>query len=183
MDCRRHARAGRARCRRFCNSAHHIASCWLEAVAAELERQLDTLPTAAVARPSIENNGAIVVVDALARAVKFSNAMAPRAPRPARRVAAPGIDPECREPSFSVPPAREAAGDYASGPNPRPCRHPARPRVCAAEPLLRQELREGDLGARSSELAGPVRLTHADPRLASARGRPRNARPLRGGPP
>src|SRR5690349_11785547 len=48
-----------------------------QAVAAELERQLDTLATADVARPSIENNGAIVVVDALDRAVEFSNALAP----------------------------------------------------------------------------------------------------------
>ena len=36
-----------------------------EAVAAEIERQLATLPTAAVARPSIDANGAIVVVDSL----------------------------------------------------------------------------------------------------------------------
>ena len=44
-----------------------------EAVAEEIERQLATLPTAAVARQSIETNGAIVVVDALEQAVEFSN--------------------------------------------------------------------------------------------------------------
>src|SRR5258708_33548969 len=47
------------------------------AVAEEVEKQLAVLPTAAVARPSIENNGAIVVVDAMDRAVEFSNALAP----------------------------------------------------------------------------------------------------------
>ena len=48
-----------------------------EAVAEEVERQLETLPTAAVARPSIEANGAIVVVETLERAVEISNALAP----------------------------------------------------------------------------------------------------------
>ena len=56
----------------------------------EIERQLSTLPTEAVARPSIENNGAIVIVDAIERAVEFSNALAPEHlalhdPRVARR--------------------------------------------------------------------------------------------------
>jgi histidinol dehydrogenase len=47
------------------------------AVAAEVERQLAILPTAAVARPSLDNNGAIVMVDAIEQAVEFSNALAP----------------------------------------------------------------------------------------------------------
>ncbi len=48
-----------------------------ESVAAEIERQLSTLPTAAVARSSIDANGAVVIVDALDQAVEFSNALAP----------------------------------------------------------------------------------------------------------
>src|SRR5580700_4908674 len=48
-----------------------------EAVALEVERQLETLPTASVARPSIDQNGAIVIVDAMEQAVEFSNALAP----------------------------------------------------------------------------------------------------------
>src|ERR1700723_1927319 len=42
------------------------------AVAEEIERQLAALPTAAVAHSSIENNGAIVIVDAMEQAVEFS---------------------------------------------------------------------------------------------------------------
>jgi histidinol dehydrogenase len=86
-----------------------------EQVAAELERQLDTLPTAPVARPSIDANGAIVIVDSMERAVEFSNALAPehlalhdasllRSIRNAGSV-------------FLGPWSPEAAGDYASGPN------------------------------------------------------------------
>src|SRR5580704_2416811 len=48
-----------------------------EAVAEEIERQLQTLPTANVARPSIDVNGAIVITDTLDRAVEISNALAP----------------------------------------------------------------------------------------------------------
>lgn len=86
-----------------------------EAVARELERQLETLPTAAVARQSIENNGAIVIVDSLEHAVEFSNALAPE-------------HLALHDPSllgfvqnagsvFLGPMSPEAAGDYASGPN------------------------------------------------------------------
>jgi len=84
-------------------------------VADDLARQLVSLPTAAVARPSIENNGAIVLVDSLERAVDFSNALAPEhlslhdasllgSIRNAGSV-------------FLGPTSPEAAGDYASGPN------------------------------------------------------------------
>src|SRR5258706_14879964 len=48
-----------------------------DAAAREVELQLAALPTVAVARPSIEANGAIVVLDSLDRAVEFSNALAP----------------------------------------------------------------------------------------------------------
>jgi histidinol dehydrogenase len=86
-----------------------------EAVAVELERQLDTLPTAAVARPSIENNGAIVVVDALERAVEISNAMAPEhlALHDSRLLGSI----QNAGSVFLGPVSPEAAGDYASGPN------------------------------------------------------------------
>src|SRR4051812_29906861 len=47
------------------------------AVAEELEMQLAVLPTAAVARPSIDNNGAIIIVDSVQHAVDFSNQLAP----------------------------------------------------------------------------------------------------------
>ena len=48
-----------------------------DAVAEAIDRQLLSLPTAAVARQSIDSNGAIVIVDSLERAVEFSNSLAP----------------------------------------------------------------------------------------------------------
>jgi histidinol dehydrogenase len=85
------------------------------AVAEEIERQLSTLPTEAVARPSIENNGAIVIVDAMERAVEFSNALAPEhlALHDSRLLG--GI--RHAGAVFLGPSSPEAAGDYASGPN------------------------------------------------------------------
>jgi histidinol dehydrogenase len=86
-----------------------------EAVAEEVERQLETLPTASVARPSIETNGAIVVVDTLERAVEISNALAPEhlALHDGNLLA------KIRHAGavFVGPSSPEAAGDYASGPN------------------------------------------------------------------
>jgi histidinol dehydrogenase len=86
-----------------------------EAVAREVERQLETLPTAAVARPSIETNGAIVVVETLERAVEISNALAPEhlALHDGNLLA------KIRHAGavFVGPSSPEAAGDYASGPN------------------------------------------------------------------
>lgn len=84
-------------------------------VAEELERQLAVLPTAHVAVPSIENNGAIVVVDSLQRAVEFSNLLAPEHlalhdPSLLRLIQNAGS-------VFLGPTSPEAAGDYASGPN------------------------------------------------------------------
>jgi len=86
-----------------------------EAVATEIETQLETLPTAHVARPSIDTNGAIVVVDSLDQAVEISNTLAPEhlalhdgallsKIRHAGAVFVGALSPE-------------AAGDYASGPN------------------------------------------------------------------
>ena len=86
-----------------------------EAVAAELERQLATLPTAAVARPSIDANGAIVIVDTLDQAVEFSNALAPEH----LALHDPSLLGSIQNAGsvFLGPASPEAAGDYASGPN------------------------------------------------------------------
>jgi histidinol dehydrogenase len=84
-------------------------------VAEEIERQLSTLPTATVARTSIENNGAIVIVDAIARAVDFSNALAPE--HLALHDAALLDRIQHAGAVFLGPSSPEAAGDYASGPN------------------------------------------------------------------
>jgi histidinol dehydrogenase len=86
-----------------------------EGVAEELEKQLAVLPTAHVARPSIDNNGAIVLVDSMERAVEFSNELAPEHlalhdPALLGSVSNAGS-------VFLGPTSPEAAGDYASGPN------------------------------------------------------------------
>lgn len=86
-----------------------------EAVAQEIERQLESLPTAAIARQAIAANSAIVVVASLDQAVAFSNALAPEhlslhdAALLDGVVHAGGV--------FIGPYSPEAAGDYASGPN------------------------------------------------------------------
>jgi len=85
------------------------------AVAEEIEKQLATLPTAAVARPSIENNGAIVIVDAMEQAVEFSNALAPEHLALHDPALLGGI--KHAGAVFLGPSSPEAAGDYASGPN------------------------------------------------------------------
>jgi histidinol dehydrogenase len=86
-----------------------------EGVAEELQKQLAVLPTAQVARPSIDNNGAIVVVDSMADAVDFSNELAPEHlalhdPALLGSISNAGS-------VFLGPTSPEAAGDYASGPN------------------------------------------------------------------
>jgi histidinol dehydrogenase len=85
------------------------------AVAEEVERQLAILPTAAVARPSIENNGAIVIVDAMEQAVEFSNALAPEHLALHDASLLGGI--KHAGAVFLGASSPEAAGDYASGPN------------------------------------------------------------------
>jgi histidinol dehydrogenase len=85
------------------------------AVAEEVERQLAILPTAAVARPSIENNGAIVIVDAMEQAVEFSNALAPEHLALHDTSLLGGI--KHAGAVFLGAWSPEAAGDYASGPN------------------------------------------------------------------
>jgi histidinol dehydrogenase len=86
-----------------------------QAVAAEVERQLETLPTAGVARPSIEVNGAIVVVETLERAVEISNALAPEH----LALHDGSLLAKIRHAGavFVGASSPEAAGDYASGPN------------------------------------------------------------------
>ncbi len=86
-----------------------------EAVSVELEKQLAVLPTASVARPSIDNNGAIVIVDSMDHAVDFSNALAPE--HLALHDAALLGSIQNAGSVFLGPASPEAAGDYASGPN------------------------------------------------------------------
>jgi histidinol dehydrogenase len=85
------------------------------AIAEEVERQLAILPTAAVARPSIENNGAILVVDGMEQAVEFSNTLAPEHLALHDAALLGGI--RHAGAVFLGPSSPEAAGDYASGPN------------------------------------------------------------------
>ena len=86
-----------------------------EAVAAEIEEQLDRLPTAHVARPSIDTNGAIVVTDSLDQAIEISNALAPEH----LALHDGGLLEKVRHAGavFVGASSPEAAGDYASGPN------------------------------------------------------------------
>ena len=86
-----------------------------EAVANEVETQLTSLPTAAVARPSIDNNGAIVVVDSLEQAVELSNALAPEH----LALHDGSLLAKIRHAGavFVGASSPESAGDYASGPN------------------------------------------------------------------
>lgn len=48
-----------------------------EAVSAELERQIPLLPRAEISRASIDNNGKIIIVPDIEKAVEMSNALAP----------------------------------------------------------------------------------------------------------
>jgi histidinol dehydrogenase len=86
-----------------------------DAVAKEIDRQLQTLPTAAVAQASIESNGAIVVVDSLEQAVELSNALAPEH----LALHDGSLLAEIRHAGavFVGASSPESAGDYASGPN------------------------------------------------------------------
>jgi histidinol dehydrogenase len=85
------------------------------AVAKEVERQLATLPTAAVARQAIDRNSAIVLVRSLDEAVELADRFAPEhlsipdAALLAKVNHAGSV--------FVGPFSPEAAGDYASGPN------------------------------------------------------------------
>ena len=85
------------------------------AVAAELERQLETLPTAPVARKAIDKNSAIIVVENTAEAVDLSNRFAPEHLSLHDAKLLPGI--RHAGSVFLGATSTEAAGDYASGPN------------------------------------------------------------------
>ncbi len=84
-------------------------------VAAEIERQLETLPTADVARKAIDRNSAIVLVRSSEEAVELSNRFAPEH----LSIEDPKLIPGIRHAGsiFVGPFSPEAAGDYASGPN------------------------------------------------------------------
>jgi histidinol dehydrogenase len=86
-----------------------------QAVAKEVERQLDVLPTAPVARKSIDRNSAIIVVRSSEEAVELSNRFAPEH----LSIPNPSLLPGIRHAGsiFIGPTSPEAAGDYASGPN------------------------------------------------------------------
>jgi histidinol dehydrogenase len=84
-------------------------------VAREIDRQLEDLPTAGVARQSIEQNGAIVVFPSVERAIAFANRLAPE------HLSIPDAEwlgmVESAGCVFIGPDSAEAAGDYACGPN------------------------------------------------------------------
>lgn len=84
-------------------------------VAQEIDRQLETLPTATVARVAIERNSAIVVVASMEQATEFSNALAPEHLSIHDGALLPAI--QHAGSVFIGPYSPEAAGDYASGPN------------------------------------------------------------------
>ncbi|MBM3727367.1 MAG: histidinol dehydrogenase [Acidobacteria bacterium] len=86
-----------------------------EAVRTEVTRQLQTLPTADVARVAIRNNSAVILTGSTEEAIELANRFAPEhltIPHPAllKQVRhAGGV--------FIGDYSTEAAGDYASGPN------------------------------------------------------------------
>ena len=86
-----------------------------EQVAKELETQLETLTTAAVARKAINKNSAIILVDSLDEAVELANRFAPEH----LAIHHEELIPQVRHAGsvFVGPFSPEAAGDYASGPN------------------------------------------------------------------
>jgi len=85
------------------------------AVSKEVERQIATLPTGAVARKSIDKNSAVVLVRSLDEAVELSNRFAPEHLSIPDASLLPGI--RHAGSVFVGPYSPEAAGDYASGPN------------------------------------------------------------------
>lgn len=89
-----------------------------EAVAAEVERQLQALPREAIARASVENYGAIIVVDSLAEGISVVNRLAPE------HLEIVAADPmgltgaiENAGAIFLGPYSSEPVGDYFAGPN------------------------------------------------------------------
>jgi histidinol dehydrogenase len=85
------------------------------AVAREIEHQLTTLPTAAVARKAIDRNSAILLVRSLEEGIELSNRFAPEHLSVPNRKMLGAI--KHAGSVFVGPYSPEAAGDYASGPN------------------------------------------------------------------
>ncbi len=85
------------------------------AVAKQVEAQLETLPTAPVARKAIRKNSAAIIVRSLDEAVELANRFAPE------HLSIPDSSLLERVKNagsiFIGPHSPEAAGDYASGPN------------------------------------------------------------------
>ena len=86
-----------------------------QAVAKEIEKQLDTLSTAPVARKAIDRNSAIILVTSSQEAVDLSNRFAPEHLSIHDASLLPLI--QHAGSVFIGPTSPEAAGDYASGPN------------------------------------------------------------------
>ncbi len=86
-----------------------------ERVAAEVARQLETLPTSAVACESIRNHSAAILCPSLDAAVEASNRLAPEHLAIYDEALLPRI--QHAGSIFVGPTSPEAAGDYASGPN------------------------------------------------------------------
>ncbi len=86
-----------------------------ERTAMAIEQQLQTLSTADVARSSIANNSAIVLVDSDEEAVRLSNQFAPEHLSIYDESLLAGI--QHAGSVFIGPYSPEAAGDYAAGPN------------------------------------------------------------------
>ena len=85
------------------------------AVAAEIEAQLATLPTACVAREAIDSSSAILVVPEMRTGVALSNLYAPEH----LSLHDPALLPEITNAGtvFLGPMSPESAGDYAAGPS------------------------------------------------------------------
>jgi len=81
----------------------------------ELKKQMDSLPTASVARVAIERNSAIVLCDSDDDAVALSNSIAPEHLSLYDETLVAGVTNAGS--IFLGPFSPEAAGDYASGPN------------------------------------------------------------------
>jgi len=86
-----------------------------ENVVQEVERQLQTLPTAPVAREAIMNNSAVILCPSIDAAVEASNRLAPEH----LAIYDASLLPKIQHAGsiFIGPSSPEAAGDYASGPN------------------------------------------------------------------
>ena len=88
------------------------------AVQGEVERQLSALPRESIARPSMENNGKIIVTDDLLTALEAANALAPEHLEICVDDPAPFLERVRNAGSvFLGRYCPEALGDYLAGPN------------------------------------------------------------------